>query len=56
MAFFISVNLVATELEWVDQQIEAIKPPRKGIKITVMTNTFVFLDKNKKDRSPYLFD
>lgn len=50
MAFFISANLVATELEWVDEQIEAIKPPRKGVKITVMTDTFVFLEKNKKEK------
>lgn len=48
--FFASINLIATELEWVDEQIEAIKPPRKGVKITTATDTFVFLEKNKKDK------
>ncbi|MDD5156555.1 hypothetical protein [Sulfurimonas sp.] len=50
LLFFMSTILVATELEWVDEQIEAIKPPRNGIKITTMTDTFVFLEKNKKEK------
>ena len=50
LLFFLGSDLMATELEWVDEQIEAIKPPRKGIKITVMTNTFIFLEKNKKEK------
>ncbi len=50
LLFFLGANLMATELEWVDEQIEAIKPPRNGVKITTMTNTFIFLEKNKKEK------
>lgn len=38
--------LGATELSWVDEQIEAIKPPRKSSKISNIKNPFVFLEKN----------
>lgn len=50
--------LSATELSWVDEQIEAIKPPRKGANINSIANPFIFLEKNgyikkvpKKDTS-----
>ena len=49
--FLLSLNLVANELEWVDQQINAIKPPRAGIsqsKINLSENPFIFLDKKGK--------
>lgn len=36
----------ATELSWVDEQIEAIKPPRKSSKISSIKNPFIFLEKN----------
>ena len=36
----------ANELSWVDEQIEAIKPPRKGVYISNVKNPFVFLEKN----------
>lgn len=45
----LSSSLYATELEWVDEQIEAIKPPRKGVNIASVENPFVFLQKNKPE-------
>jgi len=44
---FLSNTIYATELSWVDEQIEAIKPPRKGVKILGINNPFIFLEKNK---------
>ena len=47
---FSSIVLIANELKWVDEQIEAIKPPRDGIsssKINMVGDPFVFLKKNK---------
>ncbi len=49
---FSSITLIANELEWVDEQIEAIKPPRSGIsssKINTVGDPFIFL-KQKKDK------
>lgn len=46
-ALIISTTLCATELEWVDEQIEAIKPPRKGYAISGVNDPFIFLEKNK---------
>lgn len=49
----LSINLVANELKWVDEQIEAIKPPRSGIskvKIDTVKSPFIFLNK-KEDKS-----
>jgi len=45
--FIFSINLLANELAWVDEQIEAIKPPRKGIPentIAKLKNPFIFLE------------
>lgn len=39
--------ICANELQWVDEQIEAIKPPRKGINIFKVDSPFVFLEKNR---------
>ncbi|MBN2836360.1 MAG: hypothetical protein JXR48_15495 [Candidatus Delongbacteria bacterium] len=42
--------LYANELSWVDEQINAIKPPREGINlrnISQLSNPFIFLEKNK---------
>ena len=47
LGLFVSSALFATELAWVDEQIEAIKPPRKSTKISSITNPFIFLSKNK---------
>ena len=49
----LSINLVANELKWVDNQIQAIKPPRSGIskvKINTVKSPFIFLNK-KEDKS-----
>ena len=51
--FLLSLSLVANELEWVDEQIEAIKPPRAGIaksKIDLSENPFIFLSKKTKKK------
>lgn len=45
--FICSTTLYASELEWVDEQVEAIKPPRKGVNIMPLKDPFVFLEKNK---------
>lgn len=49
LAIFLSNSLYANELEWVDEQIEAIKPPRKGVNISTLGTPFVFLEKNKPE-------
>jgi len=44
----LSLNLSSNELEWVDEQIEAIKPPREGIseaEIASLKDPFIFLKK-----------
>ncbi len=48
-------NGESVNLSWVDKEIEAIKPPRKGIsqkKIALIKDPFIFLEKNrtKKDK------
>lgn len=51
LALFLGSSVyAATELEWVDEQIEAIKPPRKGVNITALGSPFVFLEKNKPEK------
>jgi len=45
-----TVDLVANELSWVDEQVEAIKPPRTGMKSRELSTTkdpFIFLSKNR---------
>lgn len=40
-----TINIYADELQWVDKQIEAIKPPRKGVSdanISLLKDPFVF--------------
>lgn len=49
LAIFLGNSLYANELEWVDEQIEAIKPPRKGVNIHALGSPFVFLEKNKPE-------
>lgn len=44
-----------SELSWVDEQIDSIKPPRKSPIIASISDPFVFLDSNKsikKDALP----
>ncbi len=46
----LTVNLSSNELAWVDEQVEAIKPPRIGMKnreLAVVKNPFIFLNKNR---------
>lgn len=47
LGLFLSAALYADELGWVDEQIEAIKPPRKSAKISSIGSPFIFLEKNK---------
>ena len=50
-ALFLGVSLFANDLLWVDEQVEAIKPPRKGMDTTALakiTDPFVFLKKEEK--------
>ncbi|PLY13314.1 MAG: hypothetical protein C0628_06860 [Sulfurimonas sp.] len=49
LTVFLSSLLYATELEWVDEQIEAIKPPRKGVTVVKVKDPFIFLDKSKPE-------
>lgn len=51
IALFIS-TLNANELAWVDEQVEAIKPPRQSIsnkEISKIKDPFIFLIKNEED-------
>jgi len=48
-----ATHLPANELAWVDEQVEAIKPPRKGISIkdiSKLKDPFIFLHKKKTKR------
>ena len=47
LSLLLSHSLLATELDWVNEQIAAIKPPRKSVVISGVNNPFVFLNKNK---------
>jgi hypothetical protein len=61
LILFTGINLFCNELAWVDEQVEAIKPPRIGIKNTDMSkikDPFIFFSnkikanktKNKKTK------
>ncbi len=46
-----TITLSSNELSWVDAQVEAIKPPRKGMSSSNIANIkapFIFLNKKKK--------
>lgn len=45
-ALFLANLILADEMKWVDEQIEAIKPFRKGQEISNLKDPFIFLDKN----------
>jgi hypothetical protein len=59
LLLLLSTQLFSNELAWVDEQIEAIKLPRKGIdnkKIAKLKDPFIYLKKKKgktKRRSTY---
>lgn len=47
---FFTITLSSNELSWVDTQVDAIKPPRKGMSSSHVANIkspFIFLDKNR---------
>ena len=48
-----SSRLLANELAWVDEQVNAIKPPRSGMKSRDLRikNPFIFLQKNRSSSS-----
>ena len=50
----LTVNLSSSELDWVDEQVNAIKPPRTGVKsstIARLKNPFIFLKKKAASKS-----
>ena len=47
---FLLLNLQSNELEWVDKQVEAIKPPRSGMDLETISklhDPFIFVVKEK---------
>jgi len=49
-SLILSNVLLADELSWVDEQVQAIKPPRIGMKkrdLTQLKDPFIFLKKNR---------
>ena len=49
---FFTITLSSNELSWVDTQVDAIKPPRKGMSNSHVTNIkspFIFLEKNRSE-------
>lgn len=53
MTILLTVNLSSNELSWVDEQVEAIKPPRIGMKgreISIVKDPFIFLKKNRIEK------
>ena len=50
----LTMNLSSSELDWVDEQVNAIKPPRSGVKsstIARLKNPFIFLRKSSSKSS-----
>lgn len=50
MVLLLTVNLSSNELSWVNEQVEAIKPPRIGMKsreLSILKDPFIFLNRNK---------
>ncbi len=46
-------TLSSNELSWVDEQVNAIKPPRKGVSnynIAILSDPFIFLEKNRSKK------
>ncbi len=51
-ATLLTVSLFANELSWVNEQVEAIKPARKGMRVDDLSrikDPFVFLEKNNEE-------
>jgi hypothetical protein len=50
LSVFLSTVIFSSELSWVDKQVDAIKPPRSGMKASGLKrikNPFIFLEKNR---------
>jgi len=57
VSILLSSSLLANELSWVDEQVQAIKPTRSGMSsrsLLLITSPFVFLEKNKTIKSEKL--
>ncbi len=62
LSILLSTTILANELSWVDMQVDAIKPPRTGMKMATLKkirDPFIFLEKNrleekKDDKKPQL--
>jgi hypothetical protein len=53
LILFLTFNIFANELKWVDEQVSAIKPARKGVakaKIYALHDPFIFLKEIKKKK------
>lgn len=51
-SLLLTLNLSSDEVKWIDEQIEAIKPPREGIsevQISSLIDPFIFLKEKKTD-------
>lgn len=54
LSLFVTNTLMSNELSWVDEQIQAIKPPREGMEshdILSIKDPFIFLSKIKSKKS-----
>ncbi len=50
LSMILSTMLLSDELSWVDEQVEAIKPPRSGLtsrELSLIKSPFIFLAKNR---------
>jgi len=50
LSILFTTSIIADELSWVDEQVEAIKPPRSGMKskdLSKLKDPFIFLLKNR---------
>lgn len=47
MVILSNILFANSELSWVDEQIDSIKPPRKSPVIASISDPFIFLDSNK---------
>ena len=50
ISLLVSSSLISDELSWVDEQVQAIKPARKGMQnrnLNIIKDPFIFLAKNR---------
>jgi len=50
LAVVLSNTLYSQELQWVDEQIAAIKPARKSVRILAIRDPFIFLNRKKSEK------